>query len=159
MSPDPTLRTGGTAHTSGTASPGSAAGATGVARRKTNQQAVIAAELKGLKEFISVRELHRLLSDAGHRIGVATVYRQLNRLAEDGEVDSIDGPEGDRLFRACGSTEHHHHIVCRSCGRTVEISPPIEKWLAEVGESNGFTEITHTLEAFGTCADCARKAQ
>ena len=52
--------------------------------------------------------------------------------------------------------EHHHHLVCRDCGRTVEISVPasFESWSARVGADEGFTDLSHTVEIFGTCPTC-----
>lgn len=128
-------------------------------RRSTQQKSAISAELSTLGGFVSAQELHRLLNASGSRIGVATVYRQLNRLADDGEIDTVTSPDGERLFRSCHTAEHHHHIVCRQCGTAVEISPPVEQWLDDVGRSNGFTAISHTFEVFGICADCSTSAE
>jgi Fur family ferric uptake transcriptional regulator len=56
----------------------------------------------------------------------------------------------------CGRGDHHHHLVCRSCGRTVEIDGrEVERWTQRVADSQGFTDIEHTVEIFGTCTNCA----
>ncbi|KAA8829043.1 Fur family transcriptional regulator [Bifidobacterium myosotis] len=125
--------------------------------RQTKQKDAIHAALAACDEFISAQELHRRMQDGGSRIGLATVYRQLNALADAGAADTIR-LDGQQLFRLCGDDGHHHHLVCRNCGKTVEIDPPSETWLRKVAESHGFTVESHTLEVFGLCADC-RKAE
>lgn len=59
------------------------------------------------------------------------------------------------MYRQC-SKGHHHHLVCRQCGRTVEVEgPTVEAWAAAIAGEHGFTDISHTMEVFGTCRDCA----
>ncbi|MGC1208829.1 MAG: transcriptional repressor, partial [Ornithinimicrobium sp.] len=49
---------------------------------------------------------------------------------------------------------HHHHLVCRVCGRTVEIEgPAVETWAERVAAEHAFVDVAHTLEIFGTCSD------
>ena len=91
---------------------------------------------------------------AGDKVGLATVYRNLQAMAADGEIDMLRTDEGEAVYRAC-STGHHHHLVCRVCGRTVEVEgPTVEAWANKVSAEHGFTDVHHTLEIFGTCADC-----
>jgi Fur family ferric uptake transcriptional regulator len=50
---------------------------------------------------------------------------------------------------------HHHHLVCRSCGATVEVAdPPVERWAARIAAEHGFVDVHHQVEVFGTCATC-----
>lgn len=66
--------------------------------------------------------------------------------------------DGEAVYRRC-SSGHHHHLVCRHCGATVEVEgPAVERWANAVAAEHGFSDIAHTLEIFGTCADCAAKA-
>ena len=72
----------------------------------------------------------------GESVGLSTVYRHLQALADDGLVDVIQTPDGETTYRYCGEagSGHHHHLVCRACGRAEEIEgPAIEKWAAAVG--------------------------
>ena len=125
-------------------------------RRPTKQRAAVAAVLADVEEFRSAQELHAQLRDAGEKVGLATVYRTLQAMAADGAIDMLRTDEGEAVYRAC-STGHHHHLVCRGCGRTVEVEGPVvERWTHKISEEHGFTDISHTLEIFGTCADCAR---
>lgn len=110
--------------------------------------------MKTFTDFRSAREIHEMLVDCGEAVGLATVYRTLQLLAEHGEVDVLRTDEGEAIYRAC-SGSHHHHLVCRSCGATVEVEgPAVERWASAVAGDNGFTDISHTLEIFGTCPDC-----
>nr|WP_240489926.1 transcriptional repressor [Actinomadura atramentaria] len=64
-------------------------------------------------------------------------------------------PTGESLYRHC-SPEHHHHVVCRSCGAAEEIREgAIEDWVARVGGEHGYTQLTHSVEIYGLCAVCA----
>jgi Fur family ferric uptake transcriptional regulator len=98
-----------------------------------------------------------MLRQRGEGIGLTTVYRTLQTLAEAGEVDVLHTHgDGEAVYRRC-SSGHHHHLVCRNCGRTVEIDgPAVERWATRVAADNGFVDISHTLEVFGTCSVCAK---
>ncbi|OZG68175.1 Fur family transcriptional regulator [Bifidobacterium eulemuris] len=121
--------------------------------RNTKQKDAIHAALQECDEFMSAQELHRKLEDGGLKVGLATVYRQLNALADAGVADTVR-LDGQQLFRLCGDDGHHHHLVCKKCGKTVEVEPPSESWLRKVASTHGFTVESHTLEVFGLCPDC-----
>jgi Fur family ferric uptake transcriptional regulator len=122
--------------------------------RTTRQRAAVRDVFADLEGFHSAQEVHALLRSAGDPVGLSTVYRTVQSLADDGELDSIRTDSGEALYRRC-STSHHHHLVCRSCGRTVEVAgPTVERWADRVADEHGFADVSHTLEIFGTCADC-----
>ncbi|MDN5765628.1 MAG: transcriptional repressor [Humibacillus sp.] len=124
-------------------------------RRPTRQQAAVAELLGRSDDFTSAQTVHARLREAGEGVGLATVYRTLQAMVEAGTVDVLRTDDGEAVYRAC-STHHHHHLVCRSCGKTLEVEgPAVETWSDRVAQEHGFTEVTHTLEIFGTCADCA----
>ncbi|GGB91914.1 transcriptional repressor [Cellulomonas carbonis] len=125
-------------------------------QRMTRQRTAVAEALGTVEDFRSAQQLHELLRDQGHGIGLATVYRTLQSLAEAGDVDVLRTAEGESVYRRCERREHHHHLVCRRCGATVEIEgPDVETWADRVGRRHGFVDIDHTVELFGTCARCA----
>ncbi len=125
-------------------------------RRLTRQQSAVAEALGGADDFMSAQDLHVRLRTQGHKVGLATVYRALQTLAEHGEVDVLRTDDGESVYRRCSSGGHHHHLVCRSCGRTVEVEgPTVERWADAVSAAHGFRDVTHTLEIFGTCSDCS----
>ncbi|WP_229051251.1 Fur family transcriptional regulator [Aeromicrobium sp. Leaf350] len=127
-----------------------------VTPRNTRQRRAVAAILEDLEGFASAQEIHDLLRHRGESVGLSTVYRNLQALADAAEVDALRNDEGETLYRQC-STGHHHHLVCRACGRTVEVEgPTVERWADGVAAQHGYVDIAHTLEIFGTCGDCAR---
>ena len=125
-----------------------------VGPRPTRQRRAVAAVLASFEGFRSAQEIHDLLRRNGDPVGLSTVYRTLQALADGGELDVLRTEEGESVYRRC-STTHHHHLVCRSCGRTVEVEgPTVERWSDAVAAEHGFTDVSHTLEIFGTCPAC-----
>ena len=123
--------------------------------RSTRQKAAIRAVLDGSQEFLTAQDLHERLRRQGEPVGLATVYRSLQALSDAGELDQLRNADGETAYRRC-SSGHHHHLVCRSCGRTVEVEgPAVEHWADRVALTHGFTDVSHTLEIFGTCAACS----
>ena len=124
--------------------------------RNTRQRAAVNAVFEQLEGFSSAQEVHARLRASGDTIGLSTVYRAVQALVDDGELDSIRTDNGEAIYRRC-STRHHHHLVCRSCGRTEEVEgPAVERWADRVAGEHGFVDVRHTLEIFGTCAACHR---
>lgn len=120
----------------------------------TRQQQAVVDALTAADAFRSAQELHADLRASGERVGLTTVYRTLQSLAERGEVDVVRKDGGEAAYRKCGG-RHHHHLLCRSCGRTVEVTGrAVERWADEVARRHGFRDVEHTLEVVGTCADC-----
>lgn len=134
-------------------SPSSALAAGG--RRDTRQRRALRDHLAGSDSFVSAQQLYDELRAAGERVGLATVYRTLQAMTEAGELDAVRTDEGGTLFRMCGP-RHHHHLVCRSCGLTVELDgPTVEQWAAQAADEHGFADVKHVVELFGVCRDCA----
>ncbi|MGW0229553.1 Fur family transcriptional regulator [Actinopolymorpha singaporensis] len=126
--------------------------------RATRQRAAVAEVLEGVEDFRSAQDIHALLRDRGENVGLTTVYRTLGSLADAGQVDAIRTDDGETVYRRCATARHHHHLVCRDCGRTVEVEgPAVERWAESVAAEAGFVDVTHTVEVFGTCAACARQ--
>ncbi|WP_054813453.1 Fur family transcriptional regulator [Nocardia arizonensis] len=122
--------------------------------RSTRQRSAIAALLDDIEEFRSAQELHDELRRRGEGIGLTTVYRTLQSLADAGMVDVLRTDSGESVYRQC-SNGHHHHLVCRHCGRTVEVEgPTVEAWAETIAGEHGFTEVSHTMEIFGSCRAC-----
>ncbi len=127
---------------------------TSTPQRQTKQRTAVATLLAEINEFRSAQQLHDDLRQRGDSVGLTTVYRALQSLTAAGEVDSITSDDGETVYRKC-SDAHHHHLVCRKCGKTVEITgPTVENWADGVAKENGFTEVSHTMELFGLCAHC-----
>ncbi|MEU4680717.1 transcriptional repressor [Micromonospora sp. NPDC023737] len=123
--------------------------------RNTRQRSAVSALLAEVEGFHSAQDLHAMLRTRGERVGLTTVYRTLQGLADAGEIDVMRPPGGEHLYRRC-SEGHHHHLVCRACGRTVEVEgPAVESWAERVAAQHGYVDVSHTMEIFGTCQGCA----
>jgi Fur family ferric uptake transcriptional regulator len=123
-------------------------------KRNTWQKDAVRHSLSEAVGFVSAGQLHLVLKNHGSTIGLATVYRALADLASSGEADSLQSQDGELLYRAC-TTTHHHHLICKTCGKTVEIEAhEVEAWAEKVAKQHGFREPSHMVEIFGLCSDC-----
>lgn len=123
--------------------------------RSTRQRSALIALLDRTPEFRTAQELHDELRRDGETIGLTTVYRTLQTLTDAGAVDVLRTDTGEAIYRRC-STEHHHHLVCRRCGYTVEVDgPEVERWARTTAAEHGFTDTSHSVEVFGLCAECS----
>ncbi|WP_062079018.1 Fur family transcriptional regulator [Demequina globuliformis] len=134
---------------------------TSPAPRMTKQRAAIMDVLSKSEEFRSAQAWHDTLRHDGSSVGLATVYRSLQSLAEAGQVDAVVTDSGETLYRRCGAEDtHHHHLRCRSCGAAHDIEvPEFERWAEQLGVKLGFTGIDHTVEITGICRDCAAQGR
>ena len=133
-------------------------------QRVTKQRLAVSAALDRLEDFVSTQDLHRILHDEGASVSLATTYRILQSMADEGHVDVLRTDDGEAVYRRCEATGHHHHLVCRRCGRAVDIeAPAVETWASRVAREHGYTAIEHTVEVFGLCPECtaivAREAE
>lgn len=133
---------------------------TPAARRSTTQGAAVREALSDQDGFRSAQDIYAALRADGQGIGLSTVYRHLQSFVDDGLADVIHTAEGETTYRFCGpaaDTKHHHHLVCRRCGRAEEIAGrAIERWADETARSHGYTDVEHTVEIFGLCPDCTK---
>ena len=126
----------------------------GPGSRSTRQREALGHVLDNVDGFRTAQQLHALLVERGDKVGIATVYRALQLFVDAGLVDAIHSDEGEASYRRC-SARHHHHLVCRVCGRAVEAqSPAVEAWVDAMAAEHGFSDVSHDLEVFGTCSDC-----
>ena len=124
-------------------------------RKRTRQGAAVLDALDASDGFRTAQQIYGHLRAAGDGIGLTTVYRHLQLLADDGEVDALQLDGGEVAYRRCASGHHHHHLVCRSCGRSVEVAcPDVDGWAQSVARDAGFADPSHRVEVFGLCAAC-----
>ena len=112
-------------------------------------------------DFRSAQDWHDNLKRGGSPIGLATVYRSLQALAETGEVDTVVTESGETLYRLCTvGPVHHHHLRCRVCGAAEDIDiPTFEEWARDVAQQHGYAQIAHTVELTGVCSTCAQRSR
>jgi len=125
------------------------------ASRSTRQGRAVEQVLRDAEVFLSAQDIYTKLRESGEAVGLATVYRHLQRLMDAGRIDAVKGADDQFVYRLCGSVHHHHHLVCRGCRRSTELeSVEVEQWAAAQAAHRGYTDVEHTVEIFGTCADC-----
>lgn len=110
--------------------------------------------LAGAGGFASAQEVYQLMQREGQSIGLTTVYRALQSLVKEKIVDILRREDGEAIYRLCGGT-HHHHIVCKNCGDTVEVEGgAVEKWAKSLAAEHGYHDVGHSAEIFGLCPKC-----
>jgi Fur family ferric uptake transcriptional regulator len=123
-------------------------------QRSTRQRRAVESVLETSTVFQTAQDIHDAVRRDGGKAGMATIYRALQVMAESGELDVIKTDGGEAGYRRC-SPKHHHHLVCRTCGRTVEVAgPAVERWASKIANEHSFEDVSHTVELFGTCPDC-----
>jgi Fur family ferric uptake transcriptional regulator len=125
------------------------------APRWADHVAVIA-HLEAQDCCVSAQELFDSLRGGGRKVGIASIYRALDQLAELGLVHRVDlGDSVTRFEPALPDGEHHHHLVCDDCGRVEMFDDPnLEHTLARVADTRGYDLAQHDVVLRGSCADC-----
>lgn len=123
-------------------------------KRSTWQKTAVKDALNASTGFVSAQELYQALVLQGQKIGLTTVYRALIDLVQVGEADSLASADGETKYRNC-TTDHHHHLICRKCGRAVEFElAGFEAAADQLARSHGFKDVSHSIELFGICSNC-----
>lgn len=126
--------------------------------RITKQRLAITKILTETTDFVSAQQLHQLINQTNHNVSLATVYRTLQNMGEEKQLDILRNQDGELIYRRCASKKHHHHLICCTCGKTKEISEEnLENYLNQTAKKNGYTQISHTLEIFGICPTCTKQ--
>jgi Fur family ferric uptake transcriptional regulator len=124
--------------------------------RRSRKRTLVHDLVAGLDMFTSAQDIHQILRERGEGMGLSTVYRNLQVLAEAREVETLRSEDGEVLYRKCEVRQHHHHLVCRRCGRAIEVQgPAVERWADRAAQDHGFSDVSHTVEIFGVCPACA----
>jgi Fur family transcriptional regulator, ferric uptake regulator len=123
--------------------------------RQTRQGEAVLNVVLGSENFRSAQDIHAALRASGETVGLTTVYRHLALLTDEGQLDALQTADGELVYRRCHSEDHHHHVVCRNCGRGSEVElPDLERWAETTAKDLGYSDVTHTVEIFGICAEC-----
>lgn len=124
-------------------------------KRHTRQRAAVLRAMSDSDEFLTPQQWHEQVRSHGDAVGLTTVYRTLAALAASGMVDTLVDEHGESRYRRCVEQTHHHHLVCRNCGATIEVAAgPVESWAQRTAAAYGYSDPVHTVEVFGTCPTC-----
>ncbi len=101
----------------------------------------------------TMEELHGRIDKTS--CDLVTVYRCLSAFEEAGLVRRCDFGDGAIRFELSRGGHHHHHVICRRCRTVKNLDACIAAEIEARLERDGFSDITHSLEFFGICAECA----
>jgi len=126
--------------------------------RATSQRELILDEFLCQERHISAEELYDLVKQRDKTIGQATVYRVLKLLCESGIAREVNFGDGSMRYEHEFGHEHHDHLVCKVCGKTLEVvDPAIETLQKALAEKYGFILSSHEMYLYGVCPDCRGK--
>lgn len=121
--------------------------------RVTPQRLSVLASVMGEPSDCTAQSLHAQLVASDPTLGLATVYRTLGALADADIIDTMQHGQST-CYRWC-SPGHHHHLVCDSCHKVVEIHDcDVSTWADRVARANGFSDVRHVVELRGRCTSC-----
>lgn len=124
--------------------------------RKTIQCALVLETVKKLKRHVTADEVFEEIVKEYPNIGRGTVYRNLQRLSEKGEIRKIEVPEGADCYDHI--LQPHYHIRCTKCGEMFDVDMPYIKNLEEnVKDFHGFSEVSYDIIFKGICPTCRAK--
>lgn len=117
---------------------------------------IIKAIMEKDKSHLSAEELYSIVKESSPDIGLATVYRTLDLLAELGILQKMDFGDGKARFELNDQeVHHHHHLICLSCGKVQEFDLDLLEALeANISETKDFEIINHRLKFYGYCGNC-----
>jgi len=108
--------------------------------------------------YLSPEEIWRKMKRQFNRIGLPTVYRNLEELADGNIISKITHPNRQLYYFFCGNNEHHHHFVCLSCRNVDDINfCAIHELQKEVKKKLNAQVVSHILQVNGLCKECLRK--
>ncbi len=108
--------------------------------------------------YLSPEEIWRKMKIQFNRIGLPTVYRNLEELADGNIISKITHPNRQLYYFFCGNNEHHHHFVCLSCRNVDDINfCAIHELQKEVKKKLNAQVVSHILQVNGLCKECLRK--
>jgi len=102
------------------------------------------------------QEIHEALAARGATVGLASVYRTVDGLVEQGLLQRVDLGDGIARYEPVRSGhEHHHHLVCDDCGKVEAFhDAPLERAIEAIERQTGYQVVSHDVVLRGACADC-----
>ena len=127
--------------------------------RSTPQRRAIAETVSALDAAFTAEDLAARVRRAHPGISTATLYRSITAMASTGFIVPVGERAGAVLYAPCGSSEHHHHVVCTSCGATAHTPCPLLSAGVASATPDGFVVTSHEVRLYGLCAACAASAK
>lgn len=121
-------------------------------KRITKQRLAIMDSFKSFNRPLSVEEILKNACAIVPQLNLATVYRNIKLLLEEGLITTVNLP-GNNARYECVGLEHHHHFLCNDCNRLFDVEGCPEGLTTLVPK--GFKLKTHAITLTGTCMDCS----
>ena len=114
-------------------------------------------------EHLSAEDVHDILRENQLEIGLATVYRSLDLLAEIGILQKMEFGDGCSRYEV-NTTDphhhHHHHLICTRCGKVIEFADDmLEDLENDIAQKSGFKIVDHQVKFFGICKECRAQGE
>lgn len=123
--------------------------------RLTTQRQIILEELAKVKTHPTASELYDMVRKRLPRIGLGTVYRNLELMAENGMILKLEVGGTQKRFDA--TTDTHYHIRCSNCGKVDDIDTPVlDELVKEAAASSSYQVLGHHVEFSGICPSCQK---
>ena len=123
--------------------------------RLTTQRQIILEELSKVKTHPTASELYDMVRKRLPRIGLGTVYRNLELMAENGMILKLEVGGTQKRFDA--TTDTHYHIRCSTCGKVDDIDTPVmDELVKEAASSSTYQVLGHHVEFTGICPSCQK---
>lgn len=120
--------------------------------RITDQRKSLAGLFAGADGYLSAKAVHEAMKKWYDGLSFDTVYRNLRLMCEMDVLEQFVFAEGVKFRIRCGEEEHHHHLICLACEKTMPLMYcPMEK-IPGVPET--FQIVRHKFEVFGYCDAC-----
>lgn len=124
--------------------------------KSTPKRLAILRMLAEEETYISPEEIWRRLRGQFSRIGLPTVYRVLEELADGGVISKVIHPNRQLYYYFCTNRQHHHHFICLSCRRVEDVEAcGLERIEEQVKKRMGGTVLSHILQVNGLCRECS----
>lgn len=124
-------------------------------RRSTRQKQIILGVISGEGVHMTADEVYAAVRKEDPEIGLATVYRNLNLMCEEGRIQKVCD-SGTSFYD--GNPNPHDHFVCRICGALMDAPTPYDRTLdAKVEEAGGVKVDRHSIIYYGICSECMTK--
>ena len=128
-------------------------------RMTVQREAVLRVFMESDDKHLGAEDVYRILLDRKYRISKATVYRTIELLTDLGFLRKLDF--GDGMYRyeiVERDDEYHQHLICKECGKIVEINDELVKELIErLEKETDFSIDAYDIKFYGVCSECRKK--
>lgn len=121
--------------------------------RNTIQRQLVLETVRSMTNHPTAEEIYSHITEHHPSISKGTVYRNLNLLADQGDILRVQIPNAADRFDF--NTRRHYHVRCQQCGRVFDVAIPYFEHLEEsIRDTDGFMLLSHDIVFSGICPSC-----